>query len=154
MASSVICRFIKERTGFLTVHTCGQWRIVTLWTGRAKYNLSLPPKPIIKESEEYLCPYLNVHILRVYFLCYKVCPFSLPTPYSFCAPKNILKKRAVPHCDLHLQLMHIGRNTMNAPPRVGEGFRPWKSHLCFLSCVDHTDCQRDWCFILQVFIGT
>jgi hypothetical protein len=71
--------------------------------------------PIIKEREENLCSRSNVHILRAYFLCYKVLFFFLVTIGSLCVDKNVFKK-----CPSAEHLTPVDRNTMNGLPWVGE----------------------------------
>jgi hypothetical protein len=55
------------------------------------------------------------------FLCYKLSPFSLPTPYSFCANKNILKKRDVHRSDLHWTIFLLTEIKWCPPPTLGMG---------------------------------
>lgn len=63
--------------------------------------------PIIKEREENLHSYLDVHTSLVYFY-YKV-PFFffLVIIRSFCVEKHILKKAAAPTYDLQLNTLFL-----------------------------------------------
>jgi hypothetical protein len=73
-------------------------------TNRISPSLPLSlPKTTFKAREENWCPYLKVHILRVYFLHYTI-PL-LATLGSFHTAKKILNKLAPLHHDLQLNIL-------------------------------------------------
>jgi hypothetical protein len=74
------------------------------WTDGVRMNKISPPPlltPVLKERKGSLCSYLNVHLLRVYFLCHHTVSFFK----NSCVAMNILNKGAAPHCDVQLNTL-------------------------------------------------